>query len=111
MASDRLVEFTEQNFSDAALGSDKPVVVDFWAPWCGPCKMLTPILEELADEFEDSVVFGKVNVDDNAQIASQYNIISIPTLLFIKNGSVADQHVGLLAREPLKTKIQGFIAG
>ncbi len=111
MASEQLKEFTEQNFNDEALNADVPVIVDFWAPWCGPCKMLTPILEELAEEYDGKVKIGKLNVDDNPQIASKYGVISIPTMLFIKNGTVADQHVGLLAREPLKDKILQFIGG
>ena len=111
MASEKLVAFTDDNFAEKAMGSDVPVVVDFWAPWCGPCKMLTPIIEELAEYYEGKAVFGKLNVDDSPQIASKYGIISIPTLLFIKGGEVKDQHVGLLAKDPLKAKIDAFIAG
>jgi thioredoxin 1 len=110
MASDYLKEVTDDTFQAEALESSTPVVVDFWAPWCGPCKMLTPIIEELAEEYEDKVVFAKVNVDDSPRVAATYGVNSIPTLLFIKNGSVADQHVGLLAKGPLKAKIDEFIA-
>ncbi len=110
MAKDQIIEFTDSNFSSEALGSDTPVIVDFWAPWCGPCKMLGPILEDLAQEYVGKIKIGKLNVDDNPQTASKYGIISIPTMLFIKNGAVADQHVGLLAKDPLKTKIDNFLA-
>lgn len=110
MASENMQELTDQNFDQEALGSSEPVVVDFWAPWCGPCKMLTPILEDLAEEYEGKIKFGKLNVDDSPQVASKFSIISIPTMLFIKNGSVIDQHVGLLAKEPLKAKLNSFLS-
>ena len=105
-----MIEFTDLNFDQEAMKSDVPVIVDFWAPWCGPCKMLTPILEGLADDYDDSVKIGKLNVDDNPQIASKFSIVSIPTMLFIKDGSVMDQHVGLMSVAALKTKIDSFIS-
>lgn len=103
--SESLKAFTDQNFSDEVLASELPVVVDFWAEWCGPCKMLTPILEDIAPEYEGKVVVGKLNVDSNPQIASKYSINSIPTMLFFKDGEVVEQHTGLLAKGPLKVKI------
>ncbi|MBD3390545.1 MAG: thioredoxin [Chitinivibrionales bacterium] len=103
-------EFTDANWQQEVLESDKPVVVDFTAPWCGPCKLLGPIVEELAGELAGTVKMGKLNVDDNPQIASKYGIISIPTLLFVKNGTVTDQHVGVLQKDPLKSKIAAFAA-
>lgn len=108
--SEALKEFTDQNFSDEVLSSELPVVVDFWAEWCGPCKMLTPILEEIAPEYEGKVVIGKLNIDSNPQIASKYNINSIPTMLFFKDGQVVEQHTGLLASGPLKVKIDRTFA-
>jgi thioredoxin 1 len=108
MSSEYLKEFTDSNFEQEVIGSDRPVVVDFTAPWCGPCKMLGPIIEELAKELDGTVKIGKVNVDESPQIASKYGIISIPTILFVKNGSVIDQHTGLLAKANLKAKIQQF---
>jgi thioredoxin 1 len=109
MASEHVVEFTDGNFQNDAMASNVPVVVDFWAPWCGPCKMLTPIINDLAPEYAGKVVFGKVNVDENPQVASKYGIVSIPTMLFIKGGKVVDQHVGLLAKPALKKKIDAFV--
>ena len=82
------IEFTDENFKNEVLSSDKPVLVDFWAQWCGPCKMLTPIIDELADEFKATAKIGKVNVDENPTVASDYGIRSIPCLLFFKNGQV-----------------------
>ena len=105
MAGDDVKIFTEENFGSEVISSDLPVVVDFWAPWCGPCKMLTPIIEELASEYKDSVVMGKIDIDSNPQLATKYGIISIPSLLFFKNGQIVDQHTGLLAKGPLKEKI------
>jgi thioredoxin 1 len=109
MASEHVVELTDANFESEALQSELPVVVDLWAPWCGPCKMLTPIIEELAEEYEDKVKVTKVNVDESPQIASKFNVISIPTILFLKNGAISEQHVGLLAKEPLKAKFNALL--
>jgi thioredoxin 1 len=106
MAHGALHDFSDTTFENEVLKSELPVVVDFWAEWCGPCKMLTPILEEIAVEMEGKVLFGKVNVDDNPQAAAKYGIVSIPSLLFIKDGNVAEQHTGLLAAAPLKEKIK-----
>ncbi len=110
MAGTHLKEFSDDNFETEVVASEQLVVVDFTAPWCGPCKVMAPIVEALAKDFGGSVKIGKLNVDDNPQIASKYNINSIPTLLFVKNGNVVDQHVGLLARELLKAKIEKFAA-
>ena len=110
MAGGDLCEFTDGNFEQEVLRSDQPVVVDFTAPWCGPCKVLGPIIQELAAEFKGTVRMGRLNVDDNPQTASKYGIISIPTILFVNNGSVVEQHVGLLAKEPLRAKIEQFAA-
>ncbi len=107
--SERLLEITDQNFETIVMNSETPVLVDFWAPWCGPCKMLTPIIEDIAEEYEGKVVFGKLNVDDNPQVASKYGIVSIPTILFVKDGKVIGQHVGLLAKDPMKKKIDEFV--
>ena len=100
---------TDDSFHSEVISNELQVVVDFWAQWCGPCKMLTPIIEELASEYEGSVVIGKVDIDTNPQSAQKYGIISIPSLLFFKNGQIVDQHTGLLAKGPLKEKIENLL--
>jgi len=97
--------FTEINFSEEVLKSPLPVIVDFWADWCSPCKMLSPILDEIAKALAGRVIIGKLNVDDNSEIASNYSINSIPTLLFIKNGIVEEQVAGLIYKKALIEKI------
>lgn len=104
-----LAEFTDDNFEAEVLKSPLPVLVDFWAQWCGPCKMLTPIVEELAKDYDGKLRIGKLNVDDSPQSASRYAVNSIPTLLFVKGGNVVDQHVGLLAKKALQAKIDQFL--
>jgi thioredoxin 1 len=109
MSSSFLADFNDANFETDVLKSTVPVVVDFWAEWCGPCKMLTPIVEELAQEYGATVKIGKLNVDNSPLTASKYAVNSIPTILFVKGGNVVDQHVGLLAKKMLKAKIDQFI--
>ena len=102
MAAANMVTLTEGNFSQEVLKSATPVVVDFWAEWCGPCKMIAPVLDELAGEYDGKVKIGKVNIDEYQQLAITYGINSIPTLLFFKNGEVADQVVGMRSKRDLK---------
>jgi len=94
MASDNMVILTDAVFEEKVLKSDKPVLVDFWAEWCGPCKMIAPYLEELAEEFKDKITFAKLDVDANTEFASKYGIRSIPTMIVFKNGEQADMIVG-----------------
>ncbi len=101
MAIDHL---DSSNF-EAAIAANKPVLVDFWAPWCGPCRMLGPVLEQLAAEMGDSASICKVNVDENQGLAQQFNVSSIPTIVFFKNGKVADISVGLSTKDALKEKL------
>ena len=102
------IDLNDENFKDY-IASDKPVLVDFWAEWCGPCKMLTPIIEELAEEYADRAVIAKVNVDQASSIAQQYSIRSIPALLFFKNGAVEQQLVGAVPKEEITKIIDGLL--
>jgi thioredoxin 1 len=100
-----LLEFTDMNFNDDVLKSELPVVVDFGAEWCGPCKLLGPIVKQLADEYKGKMKIGQINVDDNPQTAVKYGIVSLPTVLFFNKGKIIDQHTGLLSQAALKNKI------
>jgi thioredoxin 1 len=104
------LEFTKNNYKSDVLESAIPAVVDFWAPWCGPCRMIGPIVEELAKEYEGRVRIGKVNVDNEHEIAEQYGIMSIPTVLFIKGGKVKDTITGFAPREVLVSKIDALLS-
>jgi thioredoxin 1 len=97
-----VMEVSDGTFQDEVLNADKPVLVDFWAPWCGPCRMVGPVVEELSEEMDGTVKFTKLNVDDNQTTAAQYGIMAIPSLLIFKGGEVAQQHVGALSKFALK---------
>lgn len=99
------VNFTTSNFQDEVLNSDKPVLVDFWAEWCGPCKMIGPLIEELSTEMQGQAVIGKLNVDENPDIAANYGIRSIPTLLIFKGGEMVDKIVGAVPKATIAQKI------
>ena len=103
------LEFTDANFEELVTKSDKTVLVDFWAEWCGPCRMVGPIVEELAKEYEGKAVIGEMNVDNNPNVAMQFGIRSIPTLLFFKNGQIVDRQVGAVQKTALETKLKAQI--
>lgn len=98
--------FTSGNFQEKVLNSDKPVLVDFWAEWCGPCRMIAPIVEEMAKEYDGKAVIGKLNVDENGDIAMNYGVRSIPTLLVFKGGQVVDKIVGAVPKNNIASKLE-----
>jgi thioredoxin 1 len=99
---------TDSNF-DQLLAEGKPMVVDFWATWCGPCKKIGPYIEELAEQYADQVIIGKVDVDENDQLAIRFGIRNIPTILFFRNGEVADKQIGAAPKAALEAKIQSLL--
>jgi thioredoxin 1 len=100
-----VAEFTDTNFQGDVLQSNVPVLVDFWAPWCGPCRMIAPVVEELSSENQGSFKVGKVNIDDNPQVAMNYSVSSIPTLMIFKGGQVVDRFVGVQPKSRLQQAI------
>ena len=100
---------SEKSFQEEVINNTGVVLVDFWAPWCGPCRMVAPVLEQLATEYEGLVKVMKVNVDENAGLASQYGIMSIPTMMIFKNGQIVDQFVGALPKPALESKLERWI--
>jgi len=103
------IEITDTNFEEI-LGSDKPVMVDFWAEWCGPCKMVGPVVEEMAGEYDGKAVIAKVDVDNNPNVSAKYGIRSIPTMLFFKDGEIVDRQVGAVPKNVLSQKLDAQIA-
>ncbi len=99
---------TDANFKELIAG-DKPVVMDFWAEWCGPCRMIAPHVDELATEYDGQVVIGKVNVDENEELPGEYGIRSIPTLLFFKNGELVEKHVGAASKAQIEEKVKNLL--
>jgi len=107
--AENLLDINDDNFEEEVIESDKPVLVDFWAPWCAPCKAIGPLVAELAEKFGDRVKFTRCNVDDSPMTPGKYGIQSIPTLFFMKNGNVENQIVGLVSRDKIEDAINGLI--
>ena len=103
--------FTDQNFQDEVIKSDTPALVDFWAPWCAPCRIVSPIIEELAKEYEEKVKVGKLNVDENPNTASKYGVMSIPSILIFRNGEPVKTMIGAQSKENYKKTIQEVLGG
>ncbi len=102
MSSESVIHVSEGTFDAEVLKSDKPALVDFWAPWCGPCRAIAPVLDELASEYKDKVKVAKVNVDENRTLAGNHGVMSIPTMILFKNGKVMDKLIGLVPKERVK---------
>lgn len=105
----KAVEITDNNFEEI-INSDQPVLVDFWAEWCGPCKMIAPVVEELASEYDGKAVIGKVDVDSNPEVSAKFGIRSIPTLLVFKNGEIVDKQIGAVPKNVLSQKLDAQVA-
>lgn len=109
--SGKTVTVTDSSFDADVIKSETPVLVDFWAVWCGPCRMVAPVVEELATEYDGKVRFAKLNVDENPVVAQQYEVRAIPTLLLFKGGRIVDQIVGAVPKRAIKSKLDGALAG
>lgn len=103
------LELTDANFDEIVLKSDKPVLVDFWAEWCGPCRVIGPIVNEIAEDYKGRVIVGKLDVDNNPGVSNKYGIRNIPTVLFFKNGQVADKQVGAVPKGNLVNKVEALL--
>lgn len=104
-----IVELSPSNFEEEVIGSEIPVLVDFWAPWCMPCKMMEPVIEAMAKRFEGRIKVGKVNTDDHPSIASRYNVFGIPTVILFKNGQEIERVVGFISEKALASKVEPFL--
>ena len=103
------LEITDANFEELVMKADKPVMLDFWAVWCGPCRMIAPIVEEMSSEYEGKAIIGKVDVDNNQEVAMKYGIRNIPTVLFVKNGEIVDKQVGAAPKTVFTSKLDALL--
>ncbi|HLV52928.1 MAG TPA: thioredoxin [Cryomorphaceae bacterium] len=103
------LELTDKNFDEITAQTDKPVLVDFWAAWCGPCRTLGPIVDEIAKEYEGKAIVGKINVDENPDLSTKFSVRTIPTILFIKDGEVVDKSVGVASKDALTQKLDAHM--
>lgn len=103
------LEITDANFEELVEKSDKPVVIDFWAVWCGPCRMIAPLIEEMSKEYEGKAVLGKLDVDSNPNVTTKFGVRNIPTVLFLKNGQVVDKQVGAVPKSVLVQKLEALL--
>lgn len=109
MASGKVLEFNDANFEDEVINSDIPVLVDFWAPWCGPCRIIAPVVEEISESHDGKIKVGKLNVDDNQQTSMKFGIRSIPTLLVFKNGEIFEQIIGAVPKTEIERVVNSAI--
>ncbi|HRZ42427.1 MAG TPA: thioredoxin [Bacteroidales bacterium] len=103
------LEINDANFEELVVKSDKPVIIDFWAVWCGPCRMIAPLIEEMAREYEGKAVIGKLDVDSNPNVTTKFGVRNIPTVLFLKNGQVVDKQVGAVPKSVLVQKLEALL--
>ena len=109
MSSDKLINLTKNNFDLEVLNSDRPVLVDFWAQWCGPCRAVGPIIEELASDFDGKIKVGKINVDDEGELAAKFRVMSIPTILLFKGGQIVDKIVGMRQKSDFTQMVNKYL--
>lgn len=106
---DMALEITDANYKELVINTDKPVVLDFWAVWCGPCRMIAPLIEELSKEYDGKAIIGKIDVDNNPEITAKFGVRNIPTVLFLQNGEVVDKQVGAVPKSVLLQKLEALM--
>ncbi len=109
--SEKAMQITTDQFDEQVLGSDRPVLVDFWAEWCNPCRMLSPVIEQIAEEYKDRAIIGKVNIDEEPELAGRYGVMSIPTLIVYKDGNVAAKSVGVVGKDKIAGMLDEALGG